>query len=87
MIRSQPSSVNSPAWIAIALPGPRAPRLRPPMPAYSPSVFSRTTTQSSVSAVALRSGLGTPASSRTGRTLAYWSNPWQMARRKPHKLT
>ncbi len=56
------------------------------MPAYSPSLFSRTTTQSIRSGVASRSGLGTPGSSRTGRTQAYWSNPWQMASRSPQRL-
>ena len=38
----------------------RPPKLRPPKPAYSPSVFSRTTTQSRSVSSALRSGLVMP---------------------------
>ena len=86
MIRSQPSAVKSAVWIATSRCGPRAARLRPPIPAYSPSLFSRTTTQSIRSGVASRNGLGTPGNNRTGRTQAYWSNPWQMARRSPQRL-
>jgi len=44
---------------------------RPPAPEYSPSVFSRTMTQS-ICAPFL-SGDGTPGSTRAGRTFAYWS--------------
>ncbi len=39
---------------------PRAARLRPPSPAYSPSEFSRTTTKSIVSGDPLRNGLSSP---------------------------
>ena len=31
----------------------------------------------------LASGLFTPGSTRAGRTLAYWSKPWQIGRRRP----
>jgi len=86
MIRSQPVSVNSADWTATSPPRPRAASARPPSPAYSPSLFSRTTTQSS-SGPASRSGLGTPGRKRTGRTLAHWSRPWQIASRSPHRLT
>ena len=59
---------------------------RPPTPAYSPSEFSRTITQSSSGPVTARSGLVMPGRMRVGRTLAYWSNGWQMASRKPHSV-
>ena len=35
----------------------------------------------------LRSGLVIPGSTRAGRTLAYWSKPWQIGRRRPHSDT
>ena len=50
----------------------------PPWAAYSPSVFSRITTMSSVSAVAVRIGVLTPGYRRMGRRLTYWSNPRRM---------
>ena len=56
-----------------------------PTPEYSPSVFSRITTQSIWSALA--STLFTPGSTRAGRTLAYWSKPWQIGRRRPQSDT
>ena len=59
---------------------------RPPTPAYSPSEFSRTITQSSSGPDTLRSGLVMPGRMRVGRTLAYWSNGWQMASRRPHRV-
>ena len=86
MMRSQPTSVNKADWTPTSPPGPRADKLRPPRPAYSPSLFSRTTTQSSSVSSAFRSGLRTPGRKRTGRTLAHWSKFWQMASRRPHKL-
>ena len=60
---------------------PRVPAgdVRPPTPAYSPSVFSRTTTQSRSGLAALRNGLGTPgknstdAGSPTGRSPGKWA--------------
>ena len=86
MIRSQPFSVNSAVCSATSLPGPRALRFRPPSPAYSPSLFSRTTTQSSSVPPALRSGLWMPGRNLTGRTLAHWSKFWVMFSRRPHRL-
>ena len=86
MIRSQPFSVNRAVCRATSLPGPRPARLRPPRPAYSPSLFSRTTTQSSSVSSALRSGETTPGWKCTGRTLAHWSKFWQMFSRRPHRL-
>ena len=87
MIRSQPFSVNRAVCRATSLPGPRPDRLRPPKPAYSPSLFSRTTTQSSSTSSALRSGLTTPGRNFTGRMLAHWSKFWVMLSRRPHRLT
>jgi hypothetical protein len=55
---------------------------RPPAPEYSPSVFSRTITQSM--SFAFFMGDAMPGSSRDGRTFAYWSKPWQIGRRRPH---
>src|SRR6185503_17720089 len=54
---------------------------RPPAPEYSPSVFSRTITQSRF--LGFDKGLGTPGRMRAGRTLAYWSKPWQIGSRNP----
>ena len=86
MIRSQPSSVNRAVW--------RRPRCRVrgrsgfgrPEPAYSPSLFSRTTTQSRSWSSALRNGETTPGRNCTGRMLAHWSKFWQMSSRSPHRL-
>ena len=52
-------------------------RSRPPMPQYSPSVFSRTTTMSTSSGVRSRSGPGMPGSSRIGRRFTDRSNAWR----------
>ena len=87
MMRSQPFSVNREDWTATSLPGPRPARFRPPSPAYSPSLFSRTTTQSSSVSSALRSGETTPGRKRTGRMLAHWSKFWVMFSRSPHRDT
>ena len=87
MIRSQPTSVNRAVSSATSPPWPRALRLRPPMPAYSPSLFSRTTTQLVPVSAGSRSGPRTPGRKVTGRTLAHRSRPWQMASRRPHRLT
>ena len=86
MMRSQPFSVNSAVCRATSLPGPRPLRFRPPRPAYSPSLFSRTTTQSSSVLSALRSGDWTPGRNFTGRMLAHWSKFWVMFRRRPQRL-
>ena len=54
--------------------------------AYSPSEFSRTITQSSSGPLTARNGLTIPGKTRTGRTLAYWSNGWQIASLRPQRL-
>src|ERR1700746_1033239 len=56
---------------------------RPPQPAYSPSEFSRTITQSRSPTPTLRKGEATPGKILVGRTLAYWPKPWQIGRAKP----
>jgi hypothetical protein len=57
------------------------------MPAYSPSEFSRTITQSRSPLAQRLSGASMPGRIRVGRTFAYWSNPWQILRRSPHSVT
>ena len=47
----------------------------------------RTMIQSSSGPETLRSGLVTPGSMRVGRTLAYWSSPWQIASLRPQSVT
>ncbi len=71
---SMPTSIGSPRWA------------RPPAPAYSPSLFSRTITQSISRPSSGRRGPAMLGSSREGRTLAYWSRPWQMARRNSQRV-
>ena len=56
------------------------PRLKkPPLPEYSPSVFSRMTRMSTVSGVAVEMGEETPGYSLIGRRFTYWSKPLRMA--------
>src|SRR3990172_9286250 len=74
--RSTPWRVNTEVSVATSSGNPRC--TRPPEPEYSPSVFSRTITQSISRPFA--SGLVMPGSTRDGRTLAYWSKPWQIGR-------
>ena len=71
--------------MATRLPGPRAARLRPPMPGVLALAVLAHHDPVHRLGVASRSGLGTPGSRRTGRMLAYWSKPWQMASRRPHR--
>ena len=59
---------------------------RPPTPEYSPSEFSRTMTQFRSSGLQRLSGASMPGRIRVGRTLAYWSKPWQIFRRRPHRV-
>ena len=59
---------------------------RPPTPAYSPSEFSRTITQSRSCGLQRLSGASMPGRMRVGRTLAYWSKPWQIFSRRPHSV-
>ncbi len=78
-MRSTPLRVKVEISIATSLSSPVC--TRPPAPEYSPSVFSRTMTQSM--ALPLSSGDLMPGRTRAGRTLAYWSKPWQIGRRSP----
>ncbi len=66
---SVPTSSGKPRWV------------RPPLPEYSPSEFSRTMTQSRSPCPRLRSGEVTPGRILVGRTLAYWSKPGKGSRR------
>ncbi len=85
MMRATPARVKIETSVATSSGRPRCER--PPCPAYSPSEFSRTITQSRCLGVTPRSGLSIPGRMRVGRTLAYWSNGWQMASRSPHSVT
>ena len=85
MMRVTLARVNSATSVAVSCGRPRCER--PPWPAYSPSEFSRTITQSRSAGVTSLSGLVIPGRRRIGRTLAYWSRPWQIASRNPHRLT
>jgi len=58
---------------------------RPPCPAYSPSEFSRTITQSRSPCSALRKGDDVPRKILVGRTFAYCWKVWQIASRKPQR--
>mgnify|MGYP002626723233 CR=1 FL=1 len=58
----------------------------PPKWLYSPSVFSRTTTKSTVWGVAADTGLLTPLNMRIGRRLTYSLKPWRMASRGPSEM-
>ena len=82
-MRSTPLRVKTEVSVATSSGRPRC--TRPPEPEYSPSVFSRTITQSM--SLPFASGLVTPGSTRAGRTLAYWSKPWQIGRRRPQSET
>jgi hypothetical protein len=85
MMRATPARVITETSVATSSGSPRC--TRPPTPAYSPSLFSRTITQSSSRAVTPRKGLTIPGRMRAGRTLAYWSKPWQIASRRPQSET
>ena len=85
MTRVTPTRVKIDTSVATSSGSPRC--ARPPTPAYSPSEFSRTITQSSSGPETLRNGLTMPGRMRVGRTLAYWSNGWQIASRSPHSVT
>ena len=84
MIRVTPARVKMAVSVAISSGWPRW--ARPPWPAYSPSEFSRTITQSISPGFTARSGLVRPGSTRVGRILAYWSKPWQMRSRRPQRV-
>ena len=59
----------------------------PPTELYSPSVFSRTTRKSMSPGLRPASGHGTPANSRTGRRLTYWSYSRRNFSSDPHRVT
>ena len=85
MIRSTPARVMIDTSVATSIGWPWC--TRPPTPAYSPSVFSRTITQSRSAGSQRFSGASMPGRMRVGRTLAYWSKPWQIFSRRPHSVT
>ncbi len=82
--RSTPARVMIETSVAASIGWPWC--TRPPTPAYSPSVFSRTITQSRSFASQRFSGASMPGRMRVGRTLAYWSKPWQIFSRRPHSV-
>ena len=84
MIRSTPARVIMQTSVATSIGWPWW--ARPPTPEYSPSEFSRTITQSRSAGLQFLSGLSMPGRMRVGRTLAYWSKPWQIFRRRPHSV-
>ena len=85
MIRSTPARVIIETSVAASIGWPWW--TRPPTPAYSPSEFSRTMTQSRSFGPQRFSGASMPGRMRVGRTLAYWSKPWQIFRRRPQSVT
>ena len=85
MMRSTPARVIMLTSVAASSGWPWC--TRPPTPAYSPSEFSRTITQSRSAGAQRLSGASMPGRMRVGRTLAYWSNPWQIFRRRPQSVT
>ena len=84
MMRSTPARVIMLTSVATSIGCPWC--ARPPTPEYSPSEFSRTMTQFRSSGLHFFSGPSMPGKMRVGRTLAYWSKPWQILRRKPHRV-
>lgn len=80
MSRSTPWRVKMATSVAVSQGWPRCER--PPWPAYSPSVFSRTITQSRSPGEAFRKGDSVPRKILVGRTLAYCWKVWQIARRR-----
>lgn len=80
IIRSTPCLENMETSVATSQGFPRWER--PPWPAYSPSLFSRTMTQSSSLLSQFRRADSTPLMILVGRTLAYCWKDWQMARRR-----
>ena len=84
MMRRTPVRVKTETSIPTSSGRPRC--ARPPTPEYSPSLFSRTMIQSRSFSPRPRRGLVIPGRMRAGRTLAYWSNPWQIARRSPQRV-
>src|SRR5437763_1896360 len=85
MMRSTPSCVKTLDSIATSPPRPRW--ARPPMPEYSPSVFSRTKSMSTSAGPLPASGQATPSSSRAGRTFAHRSRRWRISSTSSHSET
>ena len=84
MMRSTPARVRMLTSVATSMGWPWC--ARPPIPAYSPSEFSRTMTQSRSFGLQRFSGASMPGRMRVGRTLAYWSKPWQIFSRRPQSV-
>lgn len=83
MIRSTPCRLKIAVSVATSQGKPRWDR--PPCPAYSPSLFSRTITQSNLPGGQFRSGDCVPRRTRVGRTFAYCCSGWQIERRRPQR--
>lgn len=81
MMRSTPWRVNMATSVAVSQGWPRW--LRPPCPAYSPSEFSRTMTQSRSPVLQFLRGDWVPRKTLVGLTLAYCWKGWQIANRRP----
>jgi len=60
--------------------------VRPPLPAYSPSLFLADDDPVEIGRPAIAQRAGDAGSIRVGRTLAYWSSPWQIGSRRPHRV-
>ena len=69
MIRVTPVRVNIDTSVATSSGWPRC--ALPPIPEYSPSLFSRTITQSRSPGLQFRKGEDIPGNIRAGRTFAY----------------
>jgi len=69
MMRATPVRVKTEVSVATSSGRPRC--TRPPFPEYSPSLFSRTITQSRSPGEQFLSGAVIPGRTRAGRTLAY----------------
>ena len=77
--------VNTPVCSATSCGVPRC--TRPPTPAYSPSLFSRTHTMSMSADVRPASGPDTPGINRIGRRFTYCSNRCRIGRMSSHTDT
>jgi hypothetical protein len=82
MIRSVPLRVKIASCTASSSSVPRC--SRPPISEYSPSLFSRTITMSTVSGVAFLSGDEIPGQSLTGRRFTYCRNARRIGISSPH---
>jgi hypothetical protein len=80
--RRLPWRLNTDSWITNSRSVPS--NMTPPSWVYSPSVFSRTIIMSMSPGLRPASGQGTPANSRAGRRLMYWSNSRRNFSSEPH---